>query len=230
VTGSFPSPFNFAKQAVFAVPEDAPPPNAPARAHVQAVAEYSADIAAASDGGVFVLCTSHRDVREVASLLRARGAKWPLLVHGEDQREKLLDRFRASGRAILVGTTTFWEGVDVPGDALRALVLSKLPFRVPTEPLTAAHCEAIAQRGGDPFTEYMVPHAALRLKQGFGRLIRTRTDRGAIVLADSRVLTKAYGEALLAVLPPARRLIGPWATVREGLRQFYAPLAGRQQR
>jgi ATP-dependent DNA helicase DinG len=228
VMNAFPSPFDFATQAVLAIPEDAPPPNAPARAHVQAVAEYAADLATAANGGVFVLCTSHRDVREVAAILRAKNlhTRWPLLVHGEDQRERLLDRFRASGNAVLVGTTTFWEGVDVPGQALRGLVLSKIPFRVPTEPLTAAHCEAIAARRGDPFIEYMVPHAALRLKQGFGRLIRTRTDHGAIVLADPRVLSKGYGAALLEGLPPARRLDGPWSRIRDDLQVFYGRPSG----
>jgi ATP-dependent DNA helicase DinG len=223
VTAAYPSAFDFASQALLAVPSDAPSPSAPSRAHVQAVAGYAADLAEASDGGLFVLFTSHRDVREAASLLRARGveSRWPLLVHGEDQRDRLLSRFRASGRGILIGTTTFWEGVDVPGDALRALVLAKLPFRVPSEPITAAHCEAIEARGGDAFNEYMVPHAALRLKQGFGRLIRTRTDRGAIVLADARVLTKAYGATLLDALPPARRLDGPWDAMRVALREFY---------
>jgi hypothetical protein len=142
---------------------------------VLAVARYALDLAEASDGGVFVLCTSHRDVRELARGARREGAdgRWPLLVHGEEPRDRLLARFRDSGRAVLLGTATFWEGVDVPGDALRALVLAKIPFRVPTEPMTAAHCEAIERRGGDAFTEYMLPHAALRLKQGFGRLIRT---------------------------------------------------------
>jgi ATP-dependent DNA helicase DinG len=224
VSSAFASPFDFATQAMLAIPTDAPAPSAPARAHVQAVADYAGDLAAASDGGLFVLCTSHRDVREAAALLRARrvDVKWPLLVHGEEQRERLLDRFRSSGRAILLGTSTFWEGVDVPGDALRGLVLSKLPFRVPTEPITAAHCEAIESRGGDAFREYMVPHAALRLKQGFGRLIRTRTDRGAIVLADSRVLTKSYGKTLLEALPPAARVTGPWASLRDSLRLFYS--------
>jgi len=227
VTAAFPSTFDFSTQAVFAVPDDAPDPSRPSRAHVQAVAGYAADLAAASNGGIFVLFTSHRDVRDAAVLLRAAGveARWPLLVHGEDQRDRLLDRFRESGSAILIGTTTFWEGVDVPGDALRGLLLAKLPFRVPTEPVTAAHCEAIAARGGDPFNEYMVPHAALRLKQGFGRLIRTRTDRGAVVLADARVLTKGYGATLLEALPPARRITGPWASVHAELRQFYAAKA-----
>ncbi|HKS07015.1 MAG TPA: helicase C-terminal domain-containing protein [Gemmatimonadaceae bacterium] len=223
VARAFASPFDFARQAVLAIPSDAPAPSAPDRAHVQAVAEYAGDLAAASGGGIFVLCTSHRDVKEVAVLLRERARKgeWPLLVHGEDQRERLLERFRASGHAVLVGTTSFWEGVDVPGDALRGLVLAKLPFRVPTEPLTAAHCESIERRGGNSFAEYMLPHAALRLKQGFGRLIRTRTDRGAIVLADARALTKQYGAGLIDSLPPARRVTGSWSSIRDQLRKFY---------
>src|SRR5439155_24498267 len=120
-----------------------------------------------------------REVRSAATVLRARGLdrKWPLLVHGEEQRDQLLVRFRESGRAVLLGTASFWEGVDVPGDALRGLLIAKLPFRVPTEPITAARCEAIAAAGGDAFAEYMVPHASLRLKQGFGRFIRSATDR-----------------------------------------------------
>src|SRR4029450_2144446 len=97
--------------------------------------------------------------------------------------DTLLDRFRDAGKAILLGTASFWEGVDVPGDALQALLIAKLPFRVPTEPITAAHCEAIAANGGDAFRDYMLPHASLRLKQGFGRLIRCATDRGVVVVA-----------------------------------------------
>src|SRR5207249_221207 len=167
----------------------------------------SYDLAVAADGGMFVLFTSHRDVRAMAAELRARGVerRWPLLVHGEDGRDALLARFRESGRAVLLGTASFWEGVDVPGDALRALMLAKLPFRVPTEPVTAAHCEAIVAGGGDAFVEYMLPHAALRLKQGFGRLIRSGTDRGVVVIADPRIVTKAYGRGLLEGLPAARR-------------------------
>jgi ATP-dependent DNA helicase DinG len=134
----------------------------------------------------------------------------------------LLKRFRASGRAILLGTTSFWEGVDVAGRALRALLIAKLPFRVPTEPITAAQCEAISAAGGDPFADYMLPHATLRLKQGAGRLIRRTTDRGAIVLTDPRVLTKGYGESMLDALPPAERRIAPWAALKRELAHFYA--------
>lgn len=182
------------------------------------------EFTSASDGGIFVLFTSHRDVQQAAIELRARGmaADRPLLVHGEESRDALLTRFRDSGRAVLLGTSSYWEGVDVAGHALRGLLIAKLPFRVPTEPLTAAHCEAIAERGGDPFAEYMVPHAALRLKQGFGRLIRSSTDRGAIVIADSRVVTKKYGATLLRALPPARRIQIHWNEIARQLRDFYA--------
>ena len=134
----------------------------------------------------------------------------------------LLRRFRESGRAILLGTASFWEGVDVAGEALRGLVIAKLPFRVPTEPLTAARSEAIEARGGDSFKELMLPHATLRLKQGFGRLIRTGTDRGAVVLCDPRACTKAYGRGILSALPPARRLVAPWNVVLRELQDFYS--------
>jgi ATP-dependent DNA helicase DinG len=163
-------------------------------------------------------------VRKAAAELRARGTerRWPLLVHGEDSRDALLRRFRESGRAILIGTSSFWEGVDVPGRALRGLLIGKLPFRVPSEPVTAAQCEAIEARGGDSFNEFMLPHAALRLKQGFGRLVRTASDRGVIVPGDSRVVTKGYGRSLLDGLPPARRLAKPWRDIVPELARFYA--------
>ncbi len=173
---------------------------------------------------MFVLFTSHRDVRAAAESLRRSdiGDEFTLLVHGEDGRDALLQRFRASGNAILLGTSSYWEGVDVPGDALRALVIARLPFRVPSEPVTAAQCEAITARGGDAFSEYMLPHASLRLKQGFGRLIRTGTDRGAIVIADPRVISKRYGRELLRDLPPARRMSGAWSALARQLQRFYA--------
>src|SRR6185437_10892253 len=159
-TAVFPSPFDFAEQALLVVPTDVPVPNADREGHLRASIEIALDLARASDGGLFALFTSHRDVRAAAAAIRA----------------------------CPVGTASFWEGVDVPGDALRGLVIAKLPFRVPTDPLTAAHCEAIAERGGDPFVEFMLPNAALRLKQGFGRLVRSQTDRGVVVLCDPRIV------------------------------------------
>ena len=219
----FPSPFDYPRQAMLAVPTDFPAPNVDPPGHLRAVIGATIDLASEADGGLFVLFTSHRDVREVARELRARGTseRWPLLVHGEEARDVLLRRFRESGRAILLGTASFWEGVDVAGEALRGLVIAKLPFRVPSEPLTAARSEAIEARGGDSFRELMLPHATLRLKQGFGRLIRTGTDRGAVVLCDPRASTKSYGRGVLAALPPARRLIAPWNVVLQELRDFY---------
>jgi ATP-dependent DNA helicase DinG len=223
-TEIFPSPFRFDRQALLAIPDDLPAPNVDAPAHSRAVARLATDLVEAANGGVFILFTSHREVRAAAASMRAAGLdrKWPLLVHGEEQRDGLLARFRESGRAVLLGTSSFWEGVDVPGDALRGLLIAKLPFRVPTEPITAARCEAIEMNGGDAFTEYMIPHASLRLKQGFGRLIRSATDRGVVLIADSRIVTRPYGKGLVDALPPAQRFIAPVAEVVAKVRTFYA--------
>jgi ATP-dependent DNA helicase DinG len=222
-TEIYPSPFAFEVQAMLAIPTDVPAPNVDPLAHAAAVARMATELVEAAGGGIFVLFTSHREVKAAGSALRAAGLgqKFPLLVHGEEPRDVQLTRFRESGRAVLLGTASFWEGVDVPGDALRGLLIAKLPFRVPTEPITAARCEAIAAAGGDAFAEYMVPHASLRLKQGFGRLIRSATDRGVVIVADSRLVTKPYGAALLDALPPAPRVIGPWAEISERVKGFY---------
>ena len=181
------------------------------------------DLAWAADGGLFVLFTSHTALRRAAQEVRhSVGERWPLLVQGQAPRDQLLRRFRESGQAILFGTDSFWEGVDVPGRALRALVLTKLPFKVPSEPLTAARLERLAEQGQDGFMHYLLPHAALKLKQGFGRLIRRRSDVGAVVLLDPRVVTKRYGPLVLGGLPPADRVIGPWHDVRIRIEDFFA--------
>jgi ATP-dependent DNA helicase DinG len=223
-TAVFPSPFHYEEQALLVVPTDLPAPNEHADEHARHVHRQLRDLVAASDGGVFGLFTSHRDLRQAAAWWRQEGldAGWPLLVHGEDEsRDALLRRFREAGRAVLFGTASFWEGVDVPGRALRGLLISKLPFRVPGEPVVAAQCEAIEARGGNAFQEYMLPHAALRLKQGFGRLVRTASDRGVVVLSDPRAVTRRYGRGLLEALPPARRAVGPWDEVLPAVRRFY---------
>jgi ATP-dependent DNA helicase DinG len=221
---ALPSPFNYRDQCLFAIPDDVPEPRDDAEGHIARVAEIAAELSRAADGGLFALFTSHRALRQTAAALKARpdvAGRWPLLVQGEGPRDQLLRRFRDAGSGILLGTDSFWEGVDVPGAALRALLIAKLPFRVPTEPLTAARCEAIEAAGGDAFREYLVPLASLKLKQGFGRLIRSRTDVGVVVLLDPRVLRKRYGGALLAGLPDAHRIVGPWEELLREIEGFY---------
>lgn len=229
--GLYASPFDFATQTLLAVPTDVPVPQGEHSSRFDdAIGRVIEDMARASDGGLFALFTSYRSLRAVAALLRRRGTatRWPLFVQGEAARSKLLGDFTGSGRGILLGVASFWEGVDVPGEPLRGLLLTKLPFKVPGEPLTAARLEAIENDGGNSFRDYMLPHAALRLKQGFGRLIRTRADRGGIVLLDRRVLEKSYGRYFLGSLPPAPLRTGPWAELAAELRAFYAgtPVAG----
>jgi ATP-dependent DNA helicase DinG len=218
-----PSPFDFGLQCLFGVPDDLPDPREDESGHDQAVAQVVEELACACDGGMFVLFTSHRALRRLASALRTGvGHRWPLLVQGEAPRDQLLRRFRESGRAILLGTDSFWEGVDVPGRALRALVLCKLPFKVPSEPLTAARLERLAAQGEDGFWTYLLPQAALKLKQGFGRLIRSRQDVGVVLLLDRRVASKRYGPTVLESLPPAEQVIGSWAQVRTRCEDFFA--------
>lgn len=222
------SPFDFARQAVLGVVTDLPSVGGSDHAFDTRSADVLADFARMTDGGLFGLFTSYAALRRVAGALRDAGVdgEWPLFVQGEVDRHRLLSRFVDSGRGILLGTSSFWEGVDVPGDPLRGLLIQKLPFRVPTEPITAARMEAIERRGRDPFQNFMLPHAALRLKQGFGRLIRSQADRGAVVLLDDRILTKRYGRYLRDSLPDAPLVKGPWPDVKRRLTDFYDALGG----
>jgi ATP-dependent DNA helicase DinG len=219
-----PSPFDFGRQSLLCVPTDLPLPAGDRddrhdEATIRAVIEH----AKISDGGLFVLFTSYRALRHVAGELRRRrvDGEWPLFVHGEAPRAQLVERFAASGRGILLGTTSFWEGVDVPGQPLRGLVIPRIPFKVPSEPVTEARIEAIEQAGGNSFLTYMLPHAAIRLKQGFGRLIRSRDDHGVVLVLDGRIVRKSYGRYLLDSLPPAPLVRGPWATVKDAMLRFY---------
>lgn len=218
-----PSPFNYPEQCLFGIPNDLPDPREDEAAHDACVVRAITELAWASDGGMFALFTSHAALRRAAAELRASlPPRWPILVQGERTRDLLLRRFREAGNAILLGTDSFWEGVDVPGRALRVLLLCKLPFKVPSEPLTAARLERLAEQGEDGFMGYLLPHAALKLKQGFGRLIRTRTDAGVVILLDRRVVVKRYGPLLLSGLPRAERVMGSWAEVRTKCEDFFA--------
>lgn len=218
-----PSPFNYPEQCLFGIPNDLPDPREDEAAHDACVVRAITELAWASDGGMFALFTSHAALRRAAVELQATlPPRWPILVQGERGRDLLLRRFREAGNAILLGTDSFWEGVDVPGRALRVLLLCKLPFKVPSEPLTAARLERLAEQGEDGFMGYLLPHAALKLKQGFGRLIRTRTDAGVVILLDRRVVVKRYGPLLLSGLPRAERVMGTWAEVRTKCEDFFA--------
>ncbi len=216
------SPFDFASQSLLAVPSDLPSPE-DWEGFQEATARVVSDFVEITGGGVFVLFTSHRAVRAAAGALRRRGMEsaHPLLVQGEGPRHRLLGDFVRAGDGVLLGTSSFWEGVDVPGRPLRGLVLQKLPFRVPTEPVTEARIEAMEARRENPFWSYLLPLAALRLKQGFGRLIRSRTDRGAVLLLDRRIQTRRYGPYLRSSLPPAPQRSGPWEELARELRDFY---------
>ena len=218
------SPFNFQDQTILAVPTDLPAAEEGSGEFYKAIAEVTEQVATLSDGGLFVLFTSYAALIHVGELLRRIGAdsRWPLFIQGEDDRHRLLQRFVEHGRGILLGTASFWEGVDVPGDPLRGLIIQKLPFKVPTEPVTAARMEAIQGAGQDGFQEYMLPHAALRLKQGFGRLIRSKSDRGAVVLLDDRLVTKQYGHYLRNSLPGPTLVKGAWSDVQRRLKAFYS--------
>src|ERR1019366_666399 len=145
-------------------------------------------------------------------------------VQGTEPKHKLLARFRAARHAVLVATMSLWEGVDVPGEALRMVIIDKIPFAVPTDPVVLARCEALDREGQSSFAKYSVPTAAITLKQGFGRLIRARTDAGVVALLDRRAVSKGYGKALLAALPPARRL-SSMQDVRAFWDEVFAPVS-----
>jgi ATP-dependent DNA helicase DinG len=197
-----PSPFDYPRAALLYTPRDLP--EVADAAFVARAAERVLELHAITGGGAFVLCTSNRAMHAFAAILRATLPR-PPLVQGDAPKQMLLRRFRADGHAVLVATMSFWEGVDVPGHALRLVVIDRLPFSVPTDPVVAARCRAIEDQGGNPFLAYTVPEAAITLKQGFGRLIRTKTDHGIVAILDRRVRTRGYGASLLSVLPPARR-------------------------
>lgn len=202
-TLAIPSPFDFESQSLLYLPPRMPDPAAPE--FTAAVIDVAVPLIEASAGGAFVLFTSHRALQRGAELMRAHWttlADFPLLVQGEAPREQLLRTFRESGNAVLLGTASFWEGVDVKGDALRLVVIEKLPFASPDDALTRARIEHLKSTGGNAFREYQLPEAALALKQGVGRLIRSETDRGVVVICDPRLVGKSYGRTFRDSLPP----------------------------
>jgi ATP-dependent DNA helicase DinG len=192
-----PSPFDYARQAMLYVPRDLPAVTEDAFA--AAAAQRTIELLAITEGRAFLLFTSHRALRDAA--VRLAKVSYPRLVQGDAPRATLLDRFRATPGAILLGTASFWEGVDVPGDALSLVVIDRLPFASHVDPLVAARMQACAEKGLDPFAALQVPAAAIALKQGFGRLIRRRDDRGIVAILDHRIVTRTYGRAFVDTLP-----------------------------
>jgi ATP-dependent DNA helicase DinG len=200
---TWPSPFDFARQALLYVPKGLPAePNDPA--FTEAVVEAALPVLRASRGRAFLLFTSHRALKRAHQLIAGR-IDYPLLVQGTGARSELLVRFRALGNAVLLGAASFWEGVDVRGEALSVVLIDKLPFAPPDDPVLAARIEALRAQGGNPFVEYQLPQAVLQLKQGAGRLIRDATDRGVLVLCDPRLYTRSYGKTIRASLPPMKQ-------------------------
>lgn len=196
------SPYDYASHSMLYLPPDLPDPNGPG--YTEAWLKAALPLLEASGGGAFVLCTSLRAVREVSVWLRERLAN-TLLAQGEAARAELLNRFREDGHAVLVGTHTFWEGVDVRGPALRLVVIDRLPFASPDDPVLKARDAHIRQQGGNPFTDLHLPRAVLMLKQGAGRLIRDEQDQGVLMIADPRLQNRSYGSLFLRSLPPMRR-------------------------
>ena len=206
-TGAWESPFDYDAQALLYVPRGLPEPNSPA--HTDAVIDAALPVLAASKGRAFLLFTTLRALAQarerLADELRAIGVDGPLLVQGESSKTELLERFRRAGNAVLLGSASFWEGVDVAGDALSVVVIDKLPFAPPDDPLLAARLKALREDGGNPFRDWQLPQAAISLKQGAGRLIRTETDRGVLMIGDPRLTDKPYGKTLWRSLPPMKR-------------------------
>ena len=207
VTKSWASPFDFERQALLYVPEGLPDPNS--EGYASAVIEAAWPVLRSSGGHAFLLFTSLRAMdrafERLTAKLKAEGLDWPLMVQGSGSKNELLERFRRSPHAILVASQSFWEGVDVKGEQLSVVVIDRLPFNPPDDPVLAACIERINRAGGNAFMDYQLPRAVISLKQGAGRLIRDETDRGTLMICDPRLVEKPYGRRIWRALPPFRR-------------------------
>ena len=210
-TAFWESPFDYPNQALLYVPEKLPEPNT--QLYTTAVVEAALPVIEAAEGRTFFLFTSLRAMREARELIetgmRRMGMEYPLLMQGEGSRSDLLDRFRKLGNAVLLGSASFWEGVDVRGEALSLVIIDKLPFSPPDDPVLAARIEKMSNEGRNAFMEYQVPQAVITLKQGAGRLIRDEEDRGVLMICDPRLISKPYGKRIWRSLPPMRRTRDP---------------------
>ena len=206
-TAYWTSPFDYENQAILYAPQGMPDPNSPA--YTAAVVAAAMPVLRASQGRAFVLCTSLRAMREIHAMLKeafeTEGIEYPLLMQGESSRTELLERFRKIGNAVLVGSQSFWEGVDVRGEALSVVIIDKLPFAPPDDPVLSARIDKMNAEGKNAFMEYQLPYSVITLKQGAGRLIRDENDRGILMICDPRLITKPYGKRIWQSLPPFKR-------------------------
>ncbi|GGY77667.1 ATP-dependent DNA helicase [Pseudoduganella plicata] len=204
---SWPSPFNYGDQGILYVPQGLPDPNS--MGYTDAVLDCALPVIEAAGGRTFLLCTTLRAVKRAAERLRdefeKRGLKFPLFVQGDRGRTELLDQFRKAGNGVLIGSQSFWEGVDVRGEALSLVIIDKLPFAPPDDPVLAARIEVMEKKGMNGFVHHTLPEAIINLKQGAGRLIRDEGDRGVLMLCDPRVISKPYGRRIWQSLPPFKR-------------------------
>ncbi len=204
---SWPSPFDYEQQGLLYVPNNLPQPNSPA--YTDAVIDAALPVLKAAGGRAFFLCTTLRAVKQIAERLRAEFANqqlpFPLMVQGESGRTELLDRFRLAGNAVLIGSQSFWEGVDVRGEALSLVIIDKLPFAPPDDPVLAARIEVMEKQGLNGFVHHQLPEAIINMKQGAGRLIRNETDRGVLMICDPRLISKPYGKRIWQSLPAFKR-------------------------
>lgn len=212
-TLSLPGPFDYQQNARLMLPADLPEPAAPD--YLIRYAQLLRPLLQASSGRAFLLFTSFRALNYVADALA--NEPWPLFVQGTDSRHRLLDGFRQAGNGVLLGAASFWEGVDVPGEALSLVAIDRLPFQQPDDPVLKARQRAMRQAGDNPFFQFQLPHAVLRLKQGVGRLLRDINDRGVLVIADPRIRTRRYGKLFIDSLPPM-----PVVTSVDEVAQFFA--------
>jgi ATP-dependent DNA helicase DinG len=201
------SPFDFANQALLYVPDGMPDPNS--RQYTEAVVKAALPVLKASRGRAFFLCTSLRAMQRTHDLLmqafEQEKLEYPVLLQGQGSRTHMLERFRRMGNAVLIGSQSFWEGVDVRGEALSLVVIDKLPFAPPDDPVLAARIDKINKEGRNAFLEYQLPRAVINLKQGAGRLIRDEKDHGVLMICDPRLIAKPYGKKIWQSLPPMKR-------------------------
>jgi len=216
-----PSPFNYKEQVILAIPTDIPEPME--RGYSESLSPIILEAVKASQGNALILFTSYSLLDSVYKRIEEELAELGIipLKQGNLPRARLLDRFRIEDNSVLFATDSFWEGVDVPGDALRLVVITRLPFKVPTEPILEARVEHMESQGINSFIEYIVPVAVLKFKQGFGRLIRTKTDRGAVLVLDKRIITKHYGKFFLDSLPECKKVIGLAEDVVGGIKLLF---------